>query len=579
VFYSDKLLKMTADRKITRVWLLFLGIIGFAIVIILRLYLIQIVYGDEFTAKASGQYFRPQPNIFERGAIFFSDKEENLIPAAVQKIGFAVSINPSSITNAENIYDELSSIIVLDKETFLAKFGKGGVHQEIASRLEFSEAESIKQLNLRGVNIYEEKWRHYPGDSVASHALGFMAYKEDQLAGRYGLERTYEKVLERENKSLYVNFFAEVFAGVKGTKSSKDSSAEEGDVVITIEPSVQAFLESELDKLNNKWNSEFSGAIVVDPKTGEIIALSAVPDFDLNNFQEENSTVFSNPLVENVFEMGSIVKALTMAAGLDAGAVRPGTTYFDSGVIFLDNYQISNFDGKGRGLVDMQSVLMNSLNTGAAFVANQMGNKKFAEYMFDFGLAERSGIDLPNEAAALIENLKSKRNVEYATASFGQGIAFAPTVMVRALTALANGGTIVTPHLLSRIDYLNGESKEFFDQNKRRVLKSQTAEEITRMLVKTVDEALLNGSVKIPNYSIAAKTGTAQIAKTEERGYYDDRFLHSFFGYFPAFEAKFLIFLFTYNPQGVRYASETLTHPFMDITKFLINYYDIPPDR
>ncbi|TSC59331.1 MAG: Uncharacterized protein G01um1014107_360 [Parcubacteria group bacterium Gr01-1014_107] len=277
--------------------------------------------------------------------------------------------------------------------------------------------------------------------------------------------------------------------------------------------------------------------------------------------------------------MGSIFKPLTLAAGLDAGVITPETTYFDSGTIYVDKHQISNYDGKARGLVNMQSVLNNSLNTGAAFIMGELGKEKFSEYMFAFGLGEKSRVDLPSEAANLVENLRSPRNIEHATASFGQGIAITPLVMVKTLSALANGGVLTTPHLLKRIDYTDGRSKNISAKKGDRVIKSETAEEVTRMLVKVVDEALLQGTVKMPNYSIAAKTGTAQIAKEGARGYYDDRFFHSFFGYFPAFDARFLVFLFTYNPKGVRYASESLSPPFLGITKFLINYYEIPPDR
>ena len=169
--------------------------------------------------------------------------------------------------------------------------------------------------------------------------------------------------------------------------------------------------------------------------------------------------------------------------------------------------------------------------------------------------------------------------IEYATAAFGQGIAMTPIGTVRALSTLANGGELITPHLVQRIKYKTGFSKEISFVDGNRVITEETATEITRMLVKVVDEALLGGTVKIDNYSIAAKTGTAQIARLEERGYYDDRFLHSFFGYFPAYDAQFFVFFLTLEPKEVRYASQTLTRPFMDTVNFLINYYNIPPDR
>jgi cell division protein FtsI/penicillin-binding protein 2 len=306
------------------------------------------------------------------------------------------------------------------------------------------------------------------------------------------------------------------------------------------------------------------------------------PTFDPNYLQNETDpAVFSNPIVENVYEMGSIIKPLTMASGIDSGAVTPETTYVDSGSLTLNGSKISNFDGKGRGQVDMQVVLNDSLNTGAAFVESKMGNALFADYFRRFGLGEETGIDMPNETPGLIENLKSPRDLEYATASFGQGIAMSPIITIRALAVLANGGYLITPHLVKKIDYKIGVSKNISEEKGTQVLKPATSETISRMLVTVVDKALLGGSVKMPNYSVAAKTGTAQIAKTGGGGYYSDKYLHSFFGYFPAYNPQFIVFLYTVEPKGVGgdFASHTLTAPFINITKFLISYYKIPPDR
>ena len=304
------------------------------------------------------------------------------------------------------------------------------------------------------------------------------------------------------------------------------------------------------------------------------------PSFDLNKFnEEEDINIFRNPIVESVYEMGSIIKPLTIAAGLDSGSITAQTTYNDKGFLELDGYKISNYDGKGRGVVDMQEVLSQSLNTGVAFAVTEMGSKVFADYMRSFGLTEKTGIDLPNEVSPLIDNLNSPRDIEYATASFGQGIALSPIMTARALSALANNGILTNPHLVKKINYEIGPAKTIEIEEGRRVLKPETADEITRMLVRVVDEALAGGTVKLKNYSVAAKTGTAQMANPKAKGYYEDRFLHSFFGYFPAYNPQFLVFLYTVHPKEVRYASQTLTEPFMDMTKFLINYYEIPPDR
>lgn len=208
-----------------------------------------------------------------------------------------------------------------------------------------------------------------------------------------------------------------------------------------------------------------------------------------------------------------------------------------------------------------------------------LGNDRFTDYMYDFGLNEKTGIDLPNEGRNLVDNLKSPRDIEHATASFGQGIALTPITTIRALATIANGGSLVTPHLVKQINYKVGISKDISVAANRRVLKRESTEEITRMLVYSVDKVLLDGSLKIVNYNVAAKTGTAQMAKDGGGGYEEDQFLHSFIGYFPAYNPKFIIFLYAIDPKGAGFGSETLSKPFVDMVKFLINYYEVPPDR
>ena len=268
-----------------------------------------------------------------------------------------------------------------------------------------------------------------------------------------------------------------------------------------------------------------------------------------------------------------------MAAGIDQGVISAGTTYYDPGCIELNTYTICNYDLRGRGTVSMQEVLNQSLNTGVAYIANLMGKDTFRDYFLSYRLGSETGIDLPNEAYGLVNNLNSPREVEYATASFGQGIALTPVATVRALATLANGGKLVTPHLVSHINFDDGTTKEIRYPEGEQVLSPETSETISRMLSTVVDEALRGGEEARANHTIGAKTGTAQIPDPVNGGYYEDRYLHSFFGYFPVYDPEFLVFMYTVEPQGVRYASETLTDPFMQITDFLINYYAIPPDR
>lgn len=548
-------------------------------ILVVRLYDVQVVRGDTYRERADRQYQAPAGLVFNRGSIYFQDRTGNLVSAATLQSGATLAINPRRLTDPENAYNHIAAIMSVDKASFLEKAAKrDDPYEEIAKRIPADTADTIKTLDLSGVLLEKEKWRYYPGENLAAHVLGFVGFDDNQLNGRYGVERYYNDVLARPDDAAYTNFFAQIFGDF--TDSQKRQELTEGDVILTIEPAAQDFLEHILQEVASARATDQVGGIIINPMNGEIAAMGLVPTFNPNTFSEEkNAHVFTDSLVENVFEMGSIIKPLTMAAGIDSGAVTAHTTYYDAGYLVLNGKRIENYDGRGRGTTDMQHVLNESLNTGVSFVVSQMGNKKFADYMRAYGVGEETGIDLPNETAGLISNLNSTRDVEYATASFGQGVAFTPVATVRALSSLANGGVLITPHVARRINYNFGVSKDVSYPEGRRVIKQTTSEEITRMLVRVVDEALLGGTVKLPNYSVAAKTGTAQIAKQGGGGYYDDRYLHSFFGYFPAYQPKFLVFFYAVNPHGTKYASETFTDPFMRTVKFLINYYQIPPDR
>lgn len=553
-------------------------IILLALLMSVRLYFVQVVHGKSFATDAERQNINENTVSYDRGEIYFESKAGEIIPMAISRSGFTVAINPKIIKNPEEIYNNLSKVLVLDKSEFLAKaVKKDDPYEEIVSHLNSETTEKIKALNIYGVTIAVDKWRFYPGGKLAANTIGFVAYNGNDLAGRYGLERYYEDILKKDPSKAYNNFFAEFFSNVK--ESLSEYPQVEGNIITSIDPSTELFLENELKNIREKWGSDTAGGIIINPMNGEIMAMAWSPSFDLNNFKESEVGLFSNPLVENRYEMGSIIKPLTMASGLDMGVVTAESTYYDAGFLFLNNKRISNYDNKGRGTVKMQEVLNQSLNTGAAYVAMKMGNQKFAEYMKSFNVGTETGIDLPNEGIGLISNLDSNRDIEIVTASYGQGVAFTPIATVRALSALANGGALITPHLVKKIEYQNGLSKKISFAPEKQVIKKETSEEITRMLVEVVDKALRGGTAKVPGYSIAAKTGTAQMTNEGTAGYIEGKYLHSFFGYFPAYNPKFLVFLFHTYPKNVRYASETLTDPFLNITKFLINYYQIPPDR
>lgn len=560
-----------------RIRIISLFIIVVAFIFIGNLYLIQIVHTDEYRNKADRQYVKPNQSVFDRGTIFFQTKDGDRIAAATLQSGFTLSINPKLLKNDEEVYEKINSILLLDKEDFLAKAGKKtDPYEEIAKRVPIEIGLKIDALNITGVSLYKDRWRFYPGEGLAAQVLGFMSFKGDEFKAQYGLERQYNSILTRNQGAVFANFFVELFSNINKTVLKKEDL--EGDIVTTIDPVVQGVLESKIAELQSKHKSKLTGGIIMNPKNGEIYAMSSAPSFNPNNFKEVSDVnAFSNPNVENVYEMGSIIKPLTMAAGIDAGVVTPLTTYNDKGSLTLDKKTFYNFDLKARGVVNMQEVLSQSLNTGVAFVVSKLGQEKFRDYMYAYGLNEKTGIDLPNEGKS-ITNYESKQAIDYATASFGQGPAFSAIQTTRALATLGNGGLLVTPHIVKRIESRIGIARDIKFDEGRRVLKPETSKTITDMLVTVFDKALLGGKIKMEHYAMAAKTGTAQIAGPNGK-YLENTYLHSFFGYFPAYDPKYIVFLFTVQPQGVEYASHSLAEPYSEIAKFLINHYEVPPDR
>ena len=550
-----------------------------ALLFIVRLYFVQIVHGAGYQNNASAQYIQSDPDTGSRGSIFFTTKNGELVSAAVMQTGWRIAIKPDEVEDAEAAYAQLSEHVALDRERFFASAAKkGDPYEDVVFRVQDDVAKKIRALEIPGLLFVRDQWRFYPAHELAAQTIGFVGYQGDKKVGVYGLEKGWQNTLVQTKDGLYLNPFAEIFTNLQAAVST-NPEAHEGSIVTSLEPSVQRTVEATLAKVVQRYSPKLAGGIVMDPQTGEIVAMAVRPTFDPNTYNTvADSGVYINPLVESIYEMGSIMKPLTMAAGIDTGAVSPSTRYNDTGCIEKSGKTICNSDDKAHGVVSMQEVLNQSLNTGASFVVDRMGHTVFGQFVQDLELGKKTGIDLPNEAAGRIQAIENGYDVDYASASFGQGIAVSPIEMIRALSILANQGVLPNPHVVTAIKYQSGITRSVEEKEGRRILSASSTEAVTRMLVTALDTALLDGALKEARYSIAAKTGTAQIA-SPGGGYYTNRFLHSFFGYFPAHEPKFIVFLYMVEPQTTDFAAATLARPFMDIAKYLINYYSIPPDR
>lgn len=564
----------------SRIRIILLFVVCAALLILARLYFVQIVNGEEYSQKADRQFVASGSGLFDRGSIYFTRKDGSRISAATLSTGFLVAINPQTLADPQSAYDAVftsASSTVISREAFLAAAAKKGqAYIEVAHRLRETDGRGLAAKKIPGVQVLRERWRYYPGSELAAQTIGIVSYGTgDALIGQTGLERVYDGTLSRSGE-LYKNFFAELFSNV-GNLLVSPKDAREGDLVTTIEPEVQTRLENDIAKLNRRYASKESGGIIMDPTSGAILAIAAYPSYDANDLSQVRPSVLGNPLVEHVYEFGSIMKPLTMASGLDAGAITADTTYNDTGCITVNTAKICNWDGKARGVIPMREVIVQSLNVGAAWIATELGQDKFRTY-FTKLFSEKTSIDLPSEGRSLLGNLAKPQQIGYDTAAYGQGIAVTPVQMLRALGALANGGVMVRPHLVSAIRLNSGIERELAWEERVQVFSPEAVRETVAMMTAVVDEKLDNGRAKIPSMSVAAKTGTAQL--TDGRGgYHTNRFFHSFTGFFPSYNPRFIILLYTNDPKGVEYASETLNATFLDLVHFLTDYYAVPPDR
>jgi len=534
-----------------RINLIFFFIIIFSAVIISRLIYLQILKGDFYKALSQGLHNSFPETQIERGEIFLKGGE----PLAINIDLPFVFVSPKKIKSFEETAEALSQILNLDKNSVLEKLEKDNFYSLIKRKLTQKEVEDLKKLNLEGVYVSEEKVRYYPQENLASQLIGFLGA---QGIGQYGLEESFNDILENGQTSTEIK---------KGQ-----------DLILTIDYDIQFEAEILLEKAKENLEIESGQIIVIEPNSGKIIALANFPNFNPNQYekyaQEENLEIFKNSVTQKLFEPGSVFKPMTMAGALNEGKITPETTYHDPGEIKIGGYKIYNYGQRTYpGELTMTNVLEKSINTGAVFAQKQLGEALFLNYIEKFGFFEKTGIDLP-EVYSENEEFKKGYEINFATASFGQGIEMTPMQLARAYCVIANGGKLIKPYLVEKI-LENGTSiKENQPEVSSQIISSKTSRQLTTMLVSVVENGFAK-SAKIPGYYIAGKTGTAQVA---EGGVYSpDKSIQTFVGFAPAFDPKFLILIKLDNPKA-KTAEYSAAPIFHDLAEYIIYYWQIPPD-
>lgn len=567
-------------RKNWRINLILVFIFLFGTAIISRLVFIQIFQQDFYEALAHGQQKIFQQGFGERGKIFLKSNNNEEIPIALDRAWQFCYSSPLEIKNKEETAELLSEVLNLTKEEILEKFEEGtDLFAVIKNKLSEEEVEQLEKLDLTGIYLNEENIRYYPKGDLASQVIGFVG---GEGKGQYGIEEHWDKTL------IATEGILEGERGPGGYSlwfTNKENFPTNGaDLYLTIDYNIQYQAEKLLKKAHQDLKIEGGQVIVMDPNSGKILALADFPGFNLNQYadyaEEGNLEVFQNSSIQKLFEPGSAFKPITMAAALNEGKITPETTYEDKGYLKIGKYTITNYNEMVFGERTMTEVLEKSINTGAVFAQSQLNHQTFLDYIEKFGFFEFSQIDLAGEISSSNEELKKGYEVNFATASFGQGIEITPIQLAQAFAVIANGGKLMKPYLVEKI-VKDDEIIEIKPEiKKRQVISPRTAKSLTTMLVSVTENGFAKGA-KVPGYYIAGKTGTAQMAFSaldiNKEGYSEETW-QSFVGFAPAFNPQFLILIKLDNP-ATRTAEYSAVPGFHDLAKYIINYLQIMPDH
>ena len=593
-------------RKFNRLAWLTLAFFVLGVILVLRLFNLQVLQGAFYRNLAEDIRNFQRELEARRGQIFVWAKSDGS-SALVSGLSFSklreeyldsltISIDsrllyavPSRIENPEEVAVKLAPF--LDIPPHHEESGETDEFQELVTKLskknDFYEVlrheltdyqfQEIQSLNLSGIGFESEIYRFYPEGELFAHVLGFIGYKEDKRVGQYGIEECFQDLLAGQNGLVK----GEVDPGGRVIIDSQELLKESEDgqhLILTLDRTIQFMAQKELEKGLREFEAKSGSIIVMEPQSGRIMAMVSLPSFDPNDYGGvEDMQVFLNPVVSETYEPGSIFKAITFAAALDAGKINPDTQYKDEGFVKIEGYTITNSDNEKHGIQTMTEVLEKSLNTGAVFAVKKTGAEIFASYVRDFGFGTLTSIELPGEARGDISNLAKSSEIYAATASYGHGISVTPLQLVAAFGAIANQGKLIKPYLVEAVVTNDGDMEITRPKEIRQVISRQTANTLGAMMVSVVENGFGNRA-GVEGYYVAGKTGTAEIPREDAPGYSEET-IHSFIGFAPVEDPRFVILVKLDKPQTYQFASYTAATVFGRMAKFLLNYYGMPPSK
>lgn len=554
-----------------------------AFIIMARLFVLQVMDHSYYTALALNNHEIYEQLYPHRGSILFQDTRVSgkEYPAAVNRQYYTLYAVPKDIDQSQvaSTTDFLSGLLQFsdeDKKLLLGKLQKkDDPYEPIAKKVSEDLKDAIGAAGITGIFATGQEFRYYPEVNLAANILGFTGQNEKgELVGRYGIEGFWDATLA--GKSGFLAGEKGAMGGIISVANRTLKKAEDGaDLLLTIDRNVQYRACERLQKGLEEYQAKSAALVLMDPKTGAILSMCSAPDFNPNEYAKvKDNAAFNNTTIYSPYEVGSVFKPVVMSMALDLGLVSPFTTFTDTGERIINDFKIHNALDKIYGLVTMTNVLENSINTGMIWVSEKVGKKRFKEYIDKFGFGKKTGIGLDTELAGDVSNLERSADIYTAVGSFGQGFSATPLQVATAYAALASGGKMPRPYIIDQIRHANGqvEKTEVYTEP---VISPSTSKLITGMLISVVEKTYAR-SASMPNYYIAAKTGTAQIPG--KGGYRKDGTNHTFVGFFPATDPKFVL-LVKYEEPKLDWAESTAAPVFKDVAKFVLDYYGVPGDK
>ena len=542
-----------------RIKIVLLIILFIFIIIIAKVFYIEVIDYKKLNSLASGLWSRNLPIEADRGNIYTVDGEAIASNLTTTSLVFI----PNQIKNKDLVAEKISEILDVPKskieEHLYKKSMMERVHPE-GRRLSYEIADKIENLHFDGVYLLKESKRYYPHNEMLSHVLGYVGIDNQGLSG---LELEYDDILTGEYGSI------QYFSDAKGNNLERNSvyvEPEDGlDIYLTVDYGIQSSIERELDNVVLRYNPDGAWAIAMDPNTGEILGMSSRPNFNPNNYKNyDTETINRNMAIWASYEPGSTFKILTLSAAVNEGKVDLlKDTFYDGGSVNVDGARIKCWKHGGHGSQTFLEVVQNSCNPGFVELGNRLGKETLFDYINKFGYGKKTGIDLNGEATGILFSLDKVGPVELATTAFGQGVSVTALQQVVAVSAAINGGTLYKPYIVKRVAYHeNGQIiKEVKPTIVRDNIVTKDTSEKVRMTLESVVSLGTGRNAYIDGYRVGGKTGTAQ--KVNNGIYMQGNYIVSFIGFLPANDPKIVVYLAIDNPKGVTQYGGTVSAPIV----------------